>query len=107
MSDTEKLPTNYGKKKYRYLSQDDSDALKELLPINWPDRIIESVKKDLKKNDKAWPRVPSGQHLYSLVNGRIRDFTFMPLVKDLALEKKKITDEIKNITKPQKEGAHV
>lgn len=105
MSDTEKLTTYYGDKKYRYLTKEQSDALKELLPPSWPDRIINMVKKDLKKNPNTWPRIPGKNHLYALVNGRVRDFTFMRLVNDLALEKMNITNELNKIT--QKEGVNL
>lgn len=87
--------SNYGDKKYRYLPKEESDALKDLLPPNWPVIVIDKVKKD-KKN---YPRIPKSSHLYALVNGRVRDFTFMPLVKDLAQRKKKISDEITDLTR--------
>lgn len=97
MSETEKAEKSsyYGDKKYRYLSKNDSNALKDLLPPGWPEIIIEQVK----KKAKDYPRIPSDTHLYALVNGRVRDFTFMPLVMDLALKKKSITDKIGELTR--------
>lgn len=96
MSDKEKS-SYYGNKKYRHLDQSESDALKELLPPSWPDRIILQVEKAIKKNKDSYPRVPSKTHLYALVNGMVKDFTFMPLIMDLALEKKKINEGIKQL----------
>lgn len=90
-------PTYYGNKKYRYLTKRESDSLKSLLPVAWPDVIIRKVRKSLKKNPESFPRIPSKQHLYALVNGRVRDFTFIGLVKDLALEHKQIKEEIKEL----------
>ena len=94
MSESKKS-TYYGDKKYRYLSKEESDVLKNLLPTKWPEIIIERIK--AKKKD--YPVIPKRAHLYALVNGRVRDFTFMPLIKELALEKKKISDEIKELTR--------
>jgi hypothetical protein len=98
MSDTKKS-TYYGDKKYRYLSKDESDALKSLLPVSWPRIVINKVEKALKKDKHSFPYVPKDYSLYAMVNGRIRDISFMPLIRDLALERKKINDDIKDLTR--------
>lgn len=103
---TESKKSNYyGDKKYRYLSKQESDALKDLLPGSWPQIIINKVEAINKHKKGTFPRVPKPSHLYALVNGRVRDFTFMPLIKDLALEKKKISDEIKDLAREHQETA--
>lgn len=80
------------KNKYRFLTKEESDAIKNLLPAGWPDTIIAMAEK--RKDAK----IPARNTLYGLVNGRVKNLKYMDdilkLVEEQRIIKKKIRDAI-------------
>lgn len=86
-----KHSSNYNDKKYRHLTEMESQFLKGHLPKNWPQIIIDRVQENL----KSYSRIPSKGQLYALVNGRVKEQEFLPLVFELVRGSVKTKSQIK------------
>lgn len=91
----EKEKKNSKMARYKYLTEQDSQALKEYLAPNWHLHVLELIKRD-----KKVP-VPAKSTLHAIINGRVKGFRYMAYIKAVVDENKKIMASIRELSLPQ------